>query len=61
MDWKYILQLSTEDLTEQMMDELFNTLAWYDFDNEEADEQKHIAVIKLCQEIMKYKREQVGH
>lgn len=60
MDWKYILKLSAEDLTEEIMDELFSMLAWFDFDNEEVDAQKHVAVIKLCQEIMKYKSEQVG-
>lgn len=60
MDWEYIMQLSPENLTEKTMDELFSFLAWCDIENEDMNESKHVAVIKLCQEIMKYKAQQVG-
>lgn len=59
MDWKYILSLTPQDLNEQIIDELYSNLAWYDFDREVFDSDKYIAVLKLSQEIMKFKAEQV--
>lgn len=59
MDWKYILTLTPEDLTEQDVEDLYSTLAWYDFENEVLEDEKCMAVIKLSQEIMKFKAEQV--
>lgn len=59
MDWKYILSLTPEDLTEQNIEDLYSTLAWYDFENETFDSDKYIVILKLVQEIMKFKSEQV--
>lgn len=59
MDWKYILSLTPEDLTEQSIEDLYSTLAWYDFEGEVFDSEKYVAVLKLSQEVMKFKAEQV--
>lgn len=59
MDWKYILSLKPEDLNEESMEDLYSTLAWYDFENEVFDSDKYITVLKLSQEVMKFKAEQV--
>lgn len=59
MDWKYILSLTPEALSEQNMEDLYGTLAWYDFESEVFDSDKYIAVLKLSQEIMKFKAGQV--
>lgn len=60
MDWKYILSLSPDNLNENEKDQLYNTIAWYDYDNEKLDQKKYIALLKISQEIMKYKTEQVS-
>lgn len=59
MDWKYILSLTPEDLTEQNIEDLYGTLAWYDFEREIFDSDKYVAVLKLSQEVMKFKAGQV--
>lgn len=59
MDWKYILSLTPEVLTEQNIEDLYSTLAWYDFESEVFDSDKYVAVLKLFQEIMKFKAGQV--
>lgn len=59
MDWKHILSLSPEDISEQNIEEIYGTLAWHDFDDEVLAEEAFVKVIKICQEIMKYKSEQV--
>lgn len=59
MDWKYILSLSPEDVSDQNIEEIYGTLAWHDFDDEVLAEETFVKVIKICQEIMKYKSEQV--
>lgn len=60
MDWKYMQSITPEDLGEAEKDDLFNTLVWY---NSESDSHltidKCVTVIKLCQELLKYKGEQV--
>lgn len=60
MDWKYILGLSHDSLTEDEKDELYNSLAWYNYDTEKLDSKRYIALLKISQEIMKYKSEQVS-
>lgn len=62
MNWKYILSLSPEDITEHNVEELYSSLAWFDCENEgeTLDVNKYVTVIKLSQEIMKFKAEQVS-
>lgn len=59
MDWKYILSLKPEELNEQNIEDLYSNLAWYDFEKEVFDSDKYLIVLKLSQEIMKFKAEQV--
>lgn len=59
MDWKCILALKPEKLTEQNKEELLNTIAWHDLDTETLDLQKSLVLLKISQQIMKYKSEQV--
>ncbi|KAJ8968110.1 hypothetical protein NQ314_002465 [Rhamnusium bicolor] len=59
MDWKYILSLTPEDLNDEEKDELYTTVTWFDCDNEEINVEKCKALLKVSQEILKYKGEQV--
>lgn len=59
MDWKCILALKPEKLTEQNKEELLNTIAWHDLDTETLDLQKSLVLLRISQQIMKYKSEQV--
>lgn len=59
MNWKYILSLSIDDLSDEEKDHLYGILAWYNYDEEKLDHRKYVAVLKISQEIMKHKAEQV--
>ncbi|CAG9857013.1 unnamed protein product [Phyllotreta striolata] len=59
MDWKYILSLNPDDLNDDEKDELYSTITWFDCDNANLDNDKYKAFIRACQEILKYKGEQV--
>lgn len=59
MDWKHISSLELEKLTDENKDELLNTIAWYDLDTEEIDMKRCTLLLKISQQIMKYKSEQV--
>lgn len=59
MNWKYLLSLSPEDLTDDEKDELYNTVTWFNCNGEELNVKKCVALIKVSQEILKYKGEQV--
>lgn len=59
MDWKHIFRLKPENLTEEDKNELLNTIAWHDLDMENLDMQKSLVLLKICQQIMRYKSEQV--
>ncbi|KAI4458205.1 centrosomal protein [Holotrichia oblita] len=59
MDWKHIFRLEPENLTEEDKNELLNTIAWHDLDMENLDMQKSLVLLKICQQIMRYKSEQV--
>lgn len=59
MDWKYILSISTDNLLEEEKDRLYNMLAWFDYDSESLNDKQNLALLKIGQEIMKYKAEQV--
>ncbi|XP_017769408.1 PREDICTED: LOW QUALITY PROTEIN: centrosomal protein of 290 kDa-like [Nicrophorus vespilloides] len=58
MDWKYLLSLNPEDIQDDAKDELLATIAWYDCDDG-LDRAKAVALLKISQEIMKFKAEQV--
>lgn len=60
MDWKYLSSVNLEDLAEDDKDNLYNTVSWYDFQNEQLSASKYRTVLKLCQDILKYKGEQVS-
>ncbi|CAH1173755.1 unnamed protein product [Phaedon cochleariae] len=59
MDWKYISALNTDNLNDTEKDELYNTVTWYDYESEEIKKENLRALLKVCQEILKYKGEQV--
>lgn len=59
MDWQYILSLSPEDLNEDEKDDLYRTVTWHNLKNESLTLEKCIAFIKICQEVLKFKGEQV--
>lgn len=59
MDWKYILSLSSDNLSEDDKDQLYSVIAWYNFDEKPLESNKYVAILKISQEIMKYKVEQV--
>ncbi|XP_045460169.1 centrosomal protein of 290 kDa [Harmonia axyridis] len=57
--WKYILSINPEELNDEEKDELFNTVAWFDSDKEEPDLVQTKVLLRISQEILKYKGEQV--
>ncbi|KAF5307268.1 hypothetical protein FQR65_LT06984 [Abscondita terminalis] len=59
MDWKYILSLSPDNLDENEKDNLYSTIVWFDSDSEKLDNKKYNALLKISQELMKHKSEQV--
>ncbi|XP_015840436.1 centrosomal protein of 290 kDa isoform X2 [Tribolium castaneum] len=59
MDWEYLFSRSPEDFTEEEKDDLYNTVTWYNCDGENLDLKKCIRLIKVSQEVLKYKGEQV--
>lgn len=59
MDWKYILSLNFEDLTDEEKDELYTSVTWFELDVEDIDLKKCKTIFKVSQEILKYKGEQV--
>ncbi|GJQ81526.1 hypothetical protein Trydic_g4888 [Trypoxylus dichotomus] len=59
MDWKYISKLEPEKLTDEHKDELLNTIGWHDLDTEDLDVEKCVSLLKISQQIMRYKSEQV--
>jgi hypothetical protein len=59
MDWEYFFSITPEDLTEDEKDELYNIVTWFNCDSEELDLKKCLRVIKVSQEVLKYKGEQV--
>lgn len=58
LDWKRLLSLSPEDLTDEEKDDLYGSLIWYNPEpNIDAD---HLKVLfHVTQDILKYKGEQV--
>lgn len=60
MDWKRLNSVIPEELNDSEKDELFNSITWYNY---EADTnltiEKCTTLIKLSQELLKYKGEQV--
>lgn len=60
MDWNYLSSLTPKSLSSDVKDELLNTIAWYDSDVEDLDAKEAVLLLKLCQEILKYKSEQVS-
>ncbi|XP_044259542.1 centrosomal protein of 290 kDa-like isoform X2 [Tribolium madens] len=59
MDWEYLFSRSPEDFTEEEKDDLYNTVTWYNCDGEDLDLKKCVRLIKVSQEVLKYKGEQV--
>ncbi|KAG5876194.1 hypothetical protein JTB14_001937 [Gonioctena quinquepunctata] len=59
MDWRYILNLKAEDLKDEEKDELFTTITWFEFEKDKLESKKLAALLKVSQEILKYKGEQV--
>lgn len=61
MDWKYILSLNFDALTDEERDDLYTTITWYDFEevDTDIDLKRCKAIFKISQEILKYKGEQV--
>lgn len=59
MDWDYLFSQSPEDFTEEEKDDLYNTVTWFNCDSEKLDLKKCIRLIKVSQEVLKYKGEQV--
>ncbi|KAL3280012.1 hypothetical protein HHI36_017520 [Cryptolaemus montrouzieri] len=59
MDWNYIFSLVPDDLNDEEKDQLFNTVAWYDLNTEEPSLEQSKILLKLSQELLKFKGEQV--
>ncbi|KAJ3666880.1 hypothetical protein Zmor_002307 [Zophobas morio] len=59
MDWNYLFSLTPEDLSEEEKDGLYNTVTWFNCDGEDLSVKKCVTVIKITQEVLKYKGEQV--
>lgn len=59
MDWDYLLSVSIEDLTEEEKDELYNTITWFNTETEDINLEKSNTLLKISQEVLKYKGEQV--
>nr|CAI5868957.1 unnamed protein product [Callosobruchus analis] len=61
MDWKYILSLDPNEINEDAKEELFNTITWFEVEDEstELDLSKCKALLRISQEVLKYKGEQV--
>lgn len=59
MDWKYILSLNFDDLSDEEKDDLYTTVTWYDFEDGNVDLKRCKAIFRASQEILKYKGEQV--
>ncbi|XP_069705746.1 centrosomal protein of 290 kDa isoform X2 [Periplaneta americana] len=58
LDWKRLLSLSPEDLSEEEKDDLYSSLLWYNPEpNLDADHFK--VLFRFTQDVMKYKGEQV--
>jgi hypothetical protein len=58
LDWKRLLSLSPEDLSEEEKDDLYGSLIWYNPEpNIDTD---HLKVLfRFTQDVLKYKGEQV--
>jgi hypothetical protein len=58
LDWKRLLSLSPEDLSEEEKDDLYGSLIWY---NPEPNiDTNHLKVLfRITQDVLKYKGEQV--
>ncbi|CAG9830349.1 unnamed protein product, partial [Diabrotica balteata] len=59
MDWKYLQSVDLEDLNDDEKDDLYNNVTWFDVDSENLDENRYKVLVRACQEILKYKGEQV--
>lgn len=59
MDWKHIVSVNVEDLSDDEKDELYNKIAWFNTETEQISNKKLSALFKVSQEILKYKGEQV--
>ncbi|XP_018571875.1 centrosomal protein of 290 kDa [Anoplophora glabripennis] len=59
MDWDHILALTPEDLDDDEKDELYNTVTWFECDGDDVDLTKCKVLLRVSQEILKYKGEQV--
>lgn len=59
MDWRYIISLNFDDLTDEEKDDLYTTVTWYDWEEGDVDLKRCKAIFRASQEILKYKGEQV--
>ncbi|CAH2009812.1 unnamed protein product [Acanthoscelides obtectus] len=60
MDWKYILSLDPNEINEDAKDELFNTITWFEVEEESGMDLKRCkALLRVSQQVLKYKGEQV--
>lgn len=59
MDWKYILSLNFDNLSDEEKDDLYTSITWYDFEDEGIDLKRCKRIFRVSQEILKYKGEQV--
>ncbi|XP_050500647.1 centrosomal protein of 290 kDa [Diabrotica virgifera virgifera] len=59
MDWKYLLSVDLEELNDDEKDDLYNSVTWFDVDSENLDDKRYKVLVRTCQEILKYKGEQV--
>ena len=58
LDWKRLLSLSPEDLSEEEKDDLYGSLIWYTPETDISAE--HLKVLfTVTQDVLKYKGEQV--
>lgn len=61
MDWKYLNSVTIDELKDTERDELFNTITWYNCETDtDLTLEKCVTVVKLSQDILKYKGEQVS-
>ncbi|KAF5299147.1 hypothetical protein FQA39_LY02320 [Lamprigera yunnana] len=59
MDWKYILSLSPDNLGDDEKEHLYATIVCFECDSERFDHKKYNALLKISQELLKHKSEQV--
>lgn len=60
MDWREIIKLSQKELKQKEKEKLCESLSWLEADDIELNFSDLKTLFRLCQDILKYKTEQVS-